>query len=163
MCVEVTNLGAAAIFSGVIQPGRGTASAALARTALWHDSNDAERRIDTGQSALIRIAQRDRPPADYEDDDRKHVHPEGPQAWRMCFLKKGAGALERVCPVVRRDGSPEHDGVVLTLTADPPLPGRTAIKSVELEGPLAIDGDSGEQFRVLDSPRHYHARYAAPE
>jgi hypothetical protein len=159
LCVEVTNLGAAATFSGIVQPGRGTASAAVARPALWSDTTESDRRIETGQSASFRIAQRDRPPADHEDDDRKHVHPEGSQAWRMCFLKKGIGAaLERICPVVRRDGSPEDDGVVLTVMSDPPLPGRTIVKSVSLEGALAIDADTGDELRVLDSPRHYHAK-----
>lgn len=160
LCVEVTNLGAPATFTGVVQPGRGTASAAVARTALWQDTTDSERTIDTGQRAVLRLAQRDRPPADHEDDDHGHGHPEGTQAWRMCFLKKGVGAsLERICPVVRREGSSEHDGVVLTLMADPPLPGRTIIKSIELEGAIAIDTDTGGQFRVVDSPRHYHLKH----
>ena len=159
LCVDVTNTGAPATFSGLVQPGRGTASAAVARTALWSDSTAADRRIDTGQSATIRIAQRDRPPADHEDDDRKHVHPEGPQAWRMCFLKKGVGAsLERICPVAHRTESTEHDGVVLTVVSDPPLQGRTAVKSVWLDGAVAADADTGDQFRVVDSPRHYHAK-----
>lgn len=159
LCVAITNLGAPATFSGIVQPGRGSASAAFARPALWHDSTAAERRIESGQSATFRIAQRDRPPAEHEDDDRKHVHPEGPQAWRMCYVKKGIGAsLERVCPVTMRDGSTEHDGVVLTVMADPPLEGRTAVKGVTLEGNRAIDLDTNEEFRVLDSPRHYHAK-----
>jgi hypothetical protein len=159
LCVEVMNLGAAATFSGVVQPGRGTASAAVARPALWSDATVSERIIESGQSATFRVAQRDRPAADHEDDDRKHAHPEGPQAWRMCFLKKGIGAaVERICPVVRRDGSSEHDGVVLTVVSDPPLQGRAIVKSISLEGALAIDADTGNEFRVLDSPRHYHAK-----
>src|SRR5215210_4503024 len=89
LCVEVTNAGAAASFNGIVQPGRGTASAAMAKPALWQDGTAAERRIETGQSAILRIAQRDRPPAAHENDDRKRVHPEGPQAWRMCYLKQG--------------------------------------------------------------------------
>lgn len=159
LCVEVTNTGEPASFYGLVQPGRGTASAAVAKTALWHDTTDAECRIDTGQSARLRIAQRDRPPTPAEDDDRTHTHPEGPQAWRLCFLKKGIGAaLDRVCPVTRRSGSSELDGVVLTLMADPPLRGRTAVKGVSFEGDQALDADSGEAFRVDDSPRHYHAK-----
>jgi len=162
LCVEVTNLGAAATFSGIVQPGRGTASAAIAKTALWHHTNDAECLIETGQSARIRIALRDRPPAATEDDDRKHVHPEGPQAWRLCYLKRGVGASqERICPVTRRQGSSELDGVVLTVMSDPPLPGRTAVRSVSLEGARAI-ADSGEEFGVDDSPRHYHASQTNP-
>jgi hypothetical protein len=159
ICVEVTNTGAPAIFSGIVQPFRGTASAANARPALWHHTTSAECRIDSGQSFTFRIAQRDRRPTAGEDDDRKHVHPEGPQAWRMCYLKPGVGAaIERCCPVNRRDGASEHDGVVITVVADPPLIGRTAVKSVALDGELATDTDTGEQFRVLDSPRHYHAK-----
>lgn len=159
LCVRVTNHGEAATLSGVVQPGRGTASAAVARTALWHDVFDAERRIDSGQSAVFRIAQRDRPPTVTEDDDRKHEHPEGPQAWRLCFLKKGIGAsLERVCPVIRRDESSADDGVVLTVVSGS---GRTLVKSVSFDGALAIDADTREQFRVLDSPRHYHSVPAA--
>jgi hypothetical protein len=159
LCIEVTNTGEAASFYGVVQPGRGTASAAISKKALWHDTTDAERRIDTGQSALIRIAQRDRPPTAAEDDDRTHLHPEGPQAWRMCFLKKGIGAaLERVCPVARRGGSRELDGVVLTLMSEPPLHGRSAATCVSFEGEKAIDPDSGDEFVVDDSPRHYHAK-----
>lgn len=158
VCVEVTNAGAAASFSGIVQPGRGTASAAYARAALWHRSTDAECRLDTNQSGLIRIAQRDRPPSANEDDDGMHTHPEGPQSWRMCFLKKGVGAaLERIGPV-RRHGSSEHFGVVLTVIADPPMAQRSIVKSIELEGERAIDADSGDEFRVLDSPRHYHAK-----
>ena len=160
LCVEVTNLGAAAAFNGIIQPGRGTASAAMAKPALWHNSIAAEHRIETGQSAVLRIAQRDRAPAGHEDDDRKRVHPEGPQAWRMCYLKKGIGAgLERVCAVTRRDPSFEHDdGVVLTVMSDPPLQGHAAVKSISLEGERAIDLDTNDEFRVLDSPRHYHSK-----
>lgn len=159
LCVEVTNLGAAATFSGIVQPGRGSASAAIARPALWHEATAADRRIETGQSALLRVAQRDRPPADHEDDDRKHVHPEGPQAWRMCYLKAGGTGLERICPVARRDASPEHDdGVVLTVMSEPPMQGRTVVKSISLDGARAIDPDTHEEFRVLDSPRHYHAK-----
>jgi hypothetical protein len=160
LCVAVTNLGAPAMFSGIVQPGRGTASAALAKPALWHHSTDAECRIETGQSASFRIAQRDRPAGSHEDDDRKRVHPEGPQAWRMCFLKRGIGSsLDRICAVIGRDTSSEHnDGVVLTVMSDPPLPGHTIVKSISLEGDVAIDLDTGDQFRVLDSPRHYHAR-----
>ena len=161
LCVEVTNLGAPAIFNGIVQPGRGTASAAVARPALWHDTLAADRKINTGESATIRIAQRDRPASEHEFDDRKHVHPEGTQAWRMCYFRKGAGAsLERICPVVRRDESSEHDGVVLTLMSDPPMPARTIVKSIELEGARAIDADTGEEFRVVDSPRHYHSKYS---
>jgi hypothetical protein len=156
LCVEVTNLGDAATFSGIVQPGRGTASAAIAKTALWHDTIDGDRRLESGQTAVLRVAQRDRAAAAGEDDDRAHRHPEGPQSWRLCFLKKGIGAaLERICPVVQRDGSPEQDGVVLTVMADPPLANRTLVKSVSLEGGVAIDSETGEQFRVLDSPRHY--------
>ena len=160
LCVEVTNLGTAASFAGIVQPGRGTASAAMAKTALWHHSTDAECRIETGQSATLRIAQRDRPPSAHEDEDRKRVHPEGPQAWRMCFLKRGVGgSLERICAVTRRDGSSEHDdGVVLTVMSDPPLHGQTAVVSVSLEGDRAIDLDTSDEFRVLDSPRHYHVK-----
>jgi hypothetical protein len=158
LCVEVTNLGAPATFSGIVQPGRGTASAAIAKTALWHHHAEAGCRLDTGQSATFRIAQRDRPPASNEDDDRRHAHPEGPRAWRMCYLKPGVGAaLERVCPVHRRDGSTELDGVVLTVTSDPPLKGRTAVKSVSFEGEAAIDPDTNTTLSVEDSPRHYHA------
>lgn len=54
LCVEVINHGASATFSGVIQPGRGTASAAVAKPALWHHSTEGECRIDTGQSAIRR-------------------------------------------------------------------------------------------------------------
>jgi hypothetical protein len=160
LCIEVTNTGARGTFSGIVQPGRGTASAAIAKPALWHHTNDAECVIEAGQSARVRIAQRDRPPAANEDDDRKHAHPEGPQAWRMCYLKRGVGAaLERVCPVTRLHGSCEQDGIVLTVTAEPELQGqRTAVKSVSLDGDLAIDAETGDQFRVLDSPRHYHAK-----
>ena len=160
LCVEVTNLGGTASFSGIIQPGRGTASAALAKTALWHHSTEAQLRIETGQSAIFRVAQRDRPPSAHEDDDRKRVHPEGPQAWRMCFLKRGVGAsLERICAVTGRDPSSEHDdGVVLTVMSDPPLQAHTAVKSISLEGDRAIDLDTSDEFRVIDSPRHYHAR-----
>lgn len=75
LCVEITNLGAPATFSGIVQPGRGTASAAIAKPALWHHTTDAECRIDTGRSARFRIALRDRPPGANEDDDRKHLHP----------------------------------------------------------------------------------------
>lgn len=160
LCVEVTNTGAAATFSGIVQPGRGTASAAVAKPALWQDSLTAERRLDNGESATLRIAQRDRPPLPSEDDDKKHQHPEGSQAWRMCFLKKSVGAaLERICPVVRRDGSSEHDGVVLAVISDPPMQNRTIVKSMTLDGTLAIDADTGDKFRVLDSPRHYHSKY----
>jgi hypothetical protein len=159
LCVEVTNLGTAATFSGIVQPGRGSASAAIARPALWHDAATGERRLETGQSATIRVAQRDRPPAGHEDDDRRHVHPEGSQAWRMCYFKHGGAALERICPVVRRDASPEHDdGVVLTVVADPAMQDRTVVKSVSLDGARAIDLDTRDEFRVLDSPRHYHAK-----
>lgn len=159
LCIRVTNRGEPDTFSGVVQPGRGTASAAIARTALWHEVFDAERRIDTGQSAVFRIAQRDRPPLASEDDDHQHLHPEGPQAWRLCFLKKGIGAsLERVCPVIRRDESSEHDGVVLTVISGS---GRAVVKSVLFNGELAIDADTQEQFRVLDSARHYHAAPAS--
>ena len=158
LCVEVINHGAPATFSGIIQPGRGTASAAMAKTALWHRSTDADCRIETGKSAIFRVAQRDRAPAAHEDDDRKHTHPEGPQAWRMCFLKRGIGAsLERICPVSHRAESDE-DGVVLTVMSDPPLDGRTAVKSISLHGDLATDLDNHDQFRVLDSPRHYHSK-----
>ena len=160
LCIEVTNLGAPASFNGIIQPGRGTASAALGKAALWHGSVAAECRIATGQSAVLRIAQRDRPPANYEDGDRKRIHPEGPQAWRMCYLKKGVGAsLERICAVTGRDPSSEHDdGVVLTVMSDLPLLSHTAVKSISLEGDRAIDLDTNDEFRVLDSPRHYHAK-----
>lgn len=159
LCVEVTNPGPPANFSGVVQPGRGTASAAIARPALWHQWNTAELRLDTNQSELIRLAQRDRPPTADEDDDKRHTHPEGPQSWRMCHYRKGAGhAIERICPVVRRDGSPEHDGVVLTLMWDQSATGVSVVKSIELEGDRAIDADSGAEFRVLDSPRHYHSK-----
>jgi hypothetical protein len=160
LCVEVTNTGAPAAFTAIIQPGRGTASAAMAKTALWHHTNDAESRIETGQSATFRVAQRDRPPSATEDDDRKRVHPEGPQAWRMIYVKKGAGAsLERICAVTRRDSAPEHDdGVVLTVMSDPPLHGHTAVKSISLDGDRAIDLDTNDEFRVLDSPRHYHSK-----
>jgi len=158
LCVEVINHGAAATFSGVIQPGRGTASAAMAKTALWHHTTSADCRIDSGASAMLRLAQRDRPPSAHEDDDHARVHPEGPQAWRMCFLKKGIGAaLERICPVAHR-GESNDDGVMLTIVSDPPLDGRTAVKSISLLGDLATDLDNHDQFRVLDSPRHYHAR-----
>jgi hypothetical protein len=158
LCVEVINHGASATFSGVIQPGRGTASAAVAKPALWRHSTDGECRIDTGQSAILRVAQRDRAPSPTEDDDRKHVHPEGPQAWRMCYLKKGIGAaLERICPVEHRSES-DDDGVVLTVMSDPPLEGRAEVKSISLRGDLATDLDNHDQFRVLDSPRHYHAK-----
>ena len=157
LCVEITNPGAPALFSAVIQPGRGTASAAIARTALWHHGGAAEMRIETNASALIRLAQRDRPPSANEDDDPKHTHPEGPPSWRMCFLRSGGGAaLERVCPIMRRDGSSEHDGVILTLTCD--TLDRPIVKSIELEGDRAIDADTGAECRVLDSPRHYHLK-----
>jgi hypothetical protein len=160
ICIEVTNLGAPATFSGIVQPGRGTASAAVARTALWHRATTDECRIETGQSATFRIAQRDRPANPDEVDDRSRPHPEGPQAWRMCYLKKGIGAsLERVCPVNRRDGSCEHDGIVLTVMAEPALPGRTAVKTVSLDGERAMDEENGDEFRVLDSPRHYHSSH----
>jgi hypothetical protein len=158
LCVEVINHGAPATFSGIIQPGRGTASAAVARPALWHHSTDAECRIETGQSAIFRVAQRDRAPSPTEDDDRTHVHPEGPQAWRMCYLKKRIGSgLERICAVAHRRES-EEDGVVLTVMSDPPLDGRAAMKSISLHADLATDLDNHDQFRVLDSPRHYHAK-----
>lgn len=157
LCVEVTNLDTPAVFSGVVQPGRGTASAAIAKTALWQHTTDGDCRIESNQSATLRIAQRDRPALPGEDDDRTHPHPEGTQAWRMCFLNKGVGAaLERIVPVVRREGSSEHDGIVLTVMSDPP--NRPAVKTVWLEGDLAIDAETNNQFRVLDSPRHYHAK-----
>lgn len=159
LCLQVTNLGAAASFSGLVQPGRGTASAALAKPALWHHATEAECRIETGQSALVRIAQRDRPPSAAEDDDRKHLHPEGPQAWRLCYLRRGIGAsLERVCPVSPRVPSLEDDGIVVTVMAEPPLANRTAVKRISLHGDVATDLDTNRQFRVLDSPRHYHAK-----
>lgn len=158
LCVEVINYGAPATFFGIIQPGRGTASAAVAKPALWQHATDPECRIETGKSAIIRIAQRDRAPSPVEDDDRKHTHPEGTQAWRMCYLKKGIGAgLERICPVTHRSESDE-DGVVLTVMSDPPLEGRAEVKSISLHGDLATDLDNHDQFRVLDSPRHYHAK-----
>lgn len=158
LCVEVTNVGAPAKFSGIVQPGRGTASAAYARAALWHGSTDGECNLETNQSALIRVAQRDRAPAASEDDDDAHTHPEGPQSWRMCFLKKGVGAaLERIGPVRRRDSS-EHFGVVLTVIADPPMAPRSIVKSIELDGERAIDADTADEFQVLDSPRHYHTK-----
>jgi hypothetical protein len=160
LCVELTNVGEPAVFTGIVQPGRGTASAAVARTALWHHSTDSQCRLETGQAATFRVAQRDRPSSAHEDDDRKRVHPEGPQAWRMCFLKKGvAASLDRICAVTRRDPSSEHDdGVVLTVMSEPPFPSGTVVKSISLEGDLAIDLDTGEEFRVLDSPRHYHSK-----
>jgi hypothetical protein len=159
LCIEVTNSGAPASFSGIIQPGRGTASAANARTALWHHSIDAECRIDTGQSAKFRVALRDRPPTSTEDDNLTNAHPEGPQAWRLCFLKRGIGAAsERICPVSRRHTSGDNDGVVLTVMSDPPLRGRTVTKCVSIEGGRAFDADTNEEFRVDDSPRHYHAK-----
>jgi hypothetical protein len=154
LCVQVTNLGAPAMFSAVVQPGRGTASAAVAKTALWHDSTNTERHLETGQSALIRIAQRDRPPTADEHDDQALRHPEGTQAWRMCFLRPGAAAVERLCPVVRRDGSPELDGIVLTVVSDRQM----KVRTVSLEGDVATDELSQRQYRVLDSPRHYHGR-----
>jgi hypothetical protein len=155
LCVEVTNLGAPETFSAIIQPGRGTASAALARTALWHDSTDADRLLATGESATIRLADRDRPPAEHEDDDHAHVHPEGPQAWRMWFLKRGIGpSVERLCNVPPRDGSSTHDGIVLTVMCDRQM----TVKSLQLEGDVAIDADSGEHYRVMDSLRHYHLK-----
>lgn len=158
LLVEVTNTGTPATFSGIVQPGRGTASAAIMRTALWHHTADANVHLATNQSASIRLAQRDRPPTDREDD-RRHDHPEGSQAWRMCFLKRGAGAaLERVCPVQQRSSYADLDGVVLTLMADPPLPGRTVAKTVSFEGNAAVDPDTGTIFHVDDSPRHYHAK-----
>lgn len=158
LCVEVTNHGAPAAFSGIVQPGRGTASAAMAKPALWRHSNDAECVIATGESAVFRVAQRDRPPAATESDDRKHLHPEGPQAWRMWYLQKGlGGSLDRICPVVSRAESDE-DGIVLTVISDPPLDGRTAVKHISLHGDLATDLDTFDRFRVLDSPRHYPAR-----
>jgi hypothetical protein len=155
LCVEVTNLGPPETFSAIVQPGRGTASAALARTALWHDSTEADRQLATGESATVRLAHRDRPPGEHEDDDSKHVHPEGPQAWRMWFLRRGVGAsVERVCPVVPRDGSPGHDGITLTVMCDR----RMIVKSLLLEGDVAVDADGGQQFRVMDSSRHYHLK-----
>lgn len=162
LCVEVINHGAAAAFTGIVQPGRGTASAAFAKPAVWHDATTAERRIETGASALLRIAQRDRAPLATEDDDHGHMHPDGSQAWRMCYLKKGIGAsLERICPVIPRNESDE-DGVVLTVMSDPSLDGRTATKSISLRGDLATDLDNHDQFRVLDSPRHYHSKIPGP-
>lgn len=155
LCVEVKNLGEPETFSAIIQPGRGTASAAMARTALWHDSIDADRYLATGESATIRLAHRDRPPTEQEDDDHAHVHPEGSQAWRMWFLKRGVGpSVERVCPVVPRDGSSTHDGIALTVMCDR----RMIVKNLQFEGDVAMDADSGEQHRVLDSSRHYHLK-----
>jgi hypothetical protein len=155
LCVEVTNLGPPETFSAIIQPGRGTASAALARTALWHDSTDPDRFLATGESATIRVAHRDRPPTALEDDDHAHVHPEGSQAWRMWFLKRGIGAsVERVCPVVPREGSETHDGIALTVMCDR----RMIVKSLQFEGDAAIDADDGHQYQVLDSSRHYHLK-----
>ncbi len=157
LCAEVTNLGPPASFSAIVQPGRGTASAALAKTALWHDSNDADRQLATGESATLRLVHRDRPPTGLEDDDRKHVHPEGTQAWRMWFLKRGIGpAVERLCPVTAREGSGEYDGITVTVMCDR----RMTVKALVLEGEVAIDPDSGQQFRVPDSSRHYHLKPA---
>lgn len=155
LCVEVTNLGAPETYSAIVQPGRGTASAAAARTALWHDSAEADRRLATGESATIRLAHRDRPPSDHEDDDATHVHPEGPQAWRMWFLKRGVGpSVERACSVAPRDGSTSPDGIALTVMCDRKM----TVKNLQLEGEVAIDPDTGEQYRVLDSSRHYHLK-----
>jgi hypothetical protein len=157
LSVEVTNHGPRAAFSGIVQPGRGTASAGMAKPALWRHSTDAECVIETGQSAVFRLAQRDRPPSAAESDDRKHLHPEGPQAWRMCYLQKGiGGSLDRICPVVSRAESDE-DGIVLTVISDS-LEGRTMVKEISLHGDLATDLDTFDRFRVLDSPRHYHAK-----
>jgi len=155
LCVQVTNVGAPDTFSAIVQPGRGTASAALARTALWHDSTDAERHLANGESATIRLAHRDRPPAEHEDDDQAHAHPEGPQAWRMWFLKRGIGAAsERVCNVVARDGATEDEGITLTVMCDRLM----VVKNLRLEGDVAVDEDSGQQYRVADSSRHYHSK-----
>lgn len=77
----------------------------------------------------------------------------------MCYLKAGGSSLERICPVVRRDAWPEHDdGVVLSVMSDPPMPDRAVVKSISLDGARAIDSDTHDEFRVLASPRHYHAR-----
>lgn len=153
LCVQVTNQGPPETFSGIVQPGRGTASAAIAKAALWHDSTEAERHLGTGESALIRLAHRDRPPSALEDDDRQHVHPEGSQAWRMWFLKRGIGAsVERLCAVVPHSGSHDHDGITLTVMCDR----RMTVKSLQIEGDVAVDADSGEPHRVPDSSRHYH-------
>jgi hypothetical protein len=155
LCVEVTNLGPPDTFSAIVQPGRGTASAAIARTALWHDSSDADRQLATGESATLRIAHRDRPPTEQEDDDRKHEHPEGSQAWRMWYLKRGVGpSVERACAVVPRDGKPEHDGIIVTVMIDR----RMIVKNLLLEGDVAIDADTGQQYQLPDSSRHYHLK-----
>lgn len=155
LCVEVTNLGPPETFSAIVQPGRGTASAAIARTALWHDAPEAERQLGTGESATIRIAHRDRPPTDLEDDDRRHIHPEGSQAWRMWFLKRGVGpSVERVCAVTPRDGAAADDGITVTVMIDR----RVMVKSVEFKGDVAIDTDTGQEYRVDDSSRHYHRK-----
>ena len=157
LCVDVTNQGPSESFSAIVQPGRGTASAAIAKTALWHDSTEPDRPLATGESATIRLAHRDHPPTELEDDDRKHVHPEGPQAWRMWFLKRGIGAAsERLCGVVRRLGSQEHDGITLTVMCDRKM----TVKGLSLDGDVATDADSGEQYRVEDSSRHYHLKPA---
>lgn len=157
LCVEVTNLGAPETFSAIIQPGRGTASAAIAKTALWHDSTDADRRLAAHESATIRLAHRDRPPAPEEDDDRGHTHPEGTQAWRMWFLKRGIGAaVERLCAVVPRDGSGELDGITLTVMCDR----RMTVKSLQFDGDTAVDADTGARYHVADSARHYHLKPA---
>ena len=58
----------------------------------------------------------------------------------MCFLKAGGTALERVCPVVRHDSSPEHDdGVVLTVMSDPPMHDRSAVKNISLDGTRRVE------------------------
>ena len=76
----------------------------------------------------------------------------------MCYLRKGIGAsLERICHVVGRDGLSEDHGVVLTVVSTPTLQGRSAVKTLSLDGNSAIDADNGDEFRVLDSPRHYHS------
>lgn len=71
------------------------------------------------------------------------------------YLKRGIGpSVERACAVVPRDGSPEHDGITVTVMIDR----RMLVKSLLLEGDVAIDTDTAEQFRVLDSSRHYHLK-----
>jgi hypothetical protein len=156
--IYVTNLGAKATFRGRIQPGRGTASAAIQQKALWdHEVTTETCTLATGQSARFRVVCRDRPPTSEENGAAGNGHPDGARSWRMCYLRKGVGeSTERVCPVTQPVHHDTH-GIVLTLLAEPERPGDPPTKTIHFDGEKAFDPDSREDFTIDDTGRHYPA------